>query len=78
MSTVFMGWVVLAIVFLAFSAQIVLAAEPVKEQGTVDKALVTFRNFMADKQMGWLQKNLKDAKALLSVLSLVVPVPQLP
>ena len=60
MSTVFIGWMVLAIVVLAFSAQTVLAAESVKEQGTVDKSLVTFRNFMADKQMEWLHKNLKS------------------
>jgi lipid-binding SYLF domain-containing protein len=56
---------------LAFSAQIVLAAEPVKQQGTVDNALVTFRNFMADKQMVWLQKNLKDSKALLIIPNLL-------
>jgi SH3 domain-containing YSC84-like protein 1 len=71
MSTVFIGWVVLAMVVFAFSAQTVLASEPVKEQGTVDKSLVTFRNFMADKQMGWLQKNLKDAKALLIIPNLL-------
>ncbi len=71
MSTVFIGWMVLAIVVLAFSAQTVLAAESVKEQGTVDKSLVTFRNFMADKQMEWLHKNLKDAKALLIIPNLL-------
>jgi lipid-binding SYLF domain-containing protein len=44
---------------------------PVEEQGTVDKSLVTFRNFMADKEMEWFQKNLKDAKALLIVPNLL-------
>ena len=43
----------------------------VEEQGTVDKSLVTFRNFMADKEMEWFQKNLKDAKALLIVPNLL-------
>jgi len=43
----------------------------VDEQGTVDKSLVTFRNFMADKEMEWFQKNLKDAKALLIVPNLL-------
>ena len=47
------------------------AADPVEQQGTVDKALVTFRNFMADQEMEWLQKNLKDAKGLLIVPSLL-------
>ena len=41
------------------------------EQGTVDKSLVTFRNFMADQEMEWFQKNLKDAKALLIVPNLL-------
>ena len=71
-ATVFMRWLILAIVVLAFSAQAVLASEPVKQQGTVDNALVTFRNFMADKQMVWLQKNLKDAKALLIIPNLLL------
>ncbi|MCK7467125.1 MAG: hypothetical protein MZU91_02550 [Desulfosudis oleivorans] len=33
-------------------AQTVLASEPVKQQGTVDNALVTFRNFMAGQGYG--------------------------
>jgi SH3 domain-containing YSC84-like protein 1 len=43
----------------------------VAEQGTVDMALVTYRNFMADKEMEWFQNNLKDAKALLIVPNLL-------
>lgn len=43
----------------------------VEEQGIVDKSLVTFRNFMADKEMEWFQKNLKDTKALLIVPNLL-------
>jgi lipid-binding SYLF domain-containing protein len=43
----------------------------VEQQGTVDKALVTFRKSMADKEMEWFQNNLKDAKALLIVPNLL-------
>jgi len=40
------------------------ATEPVKQQGLVDKARVTFENFMADEQnFGvWFRKNLHEAK----------------
>ena len=62
---------VLALAVLAISVQPAAAADPVEQQGTVDKALVTFRNFMADKEMEWLHKNLKDAKALLIVPNLL-------
>jgi lipid-binding SYLF domain-containing protein len=58
-------------VILAFSAQTIFAAEAVEQQGTVDKALVTFRTFMADKDMEWFHKNLKDAKGLLIVPNLL-------
>ena len=71
MITVSMGWVVLTVVVLAISAQTVLAAEPVKQQGIVDNSLVTFRGFMADKDMGWLHKNLKNAKAVLIIPNLL-------
>ena len=63
--------VVLALAFFAISLQPAMAADPVEQQGTVDKALVTFRNFMADKEMDWFQKNLKGAKALLIVPNLL-------
>jgi lipid-binding SYLF domain-containing protein len=63
--------IIIAFAFLAISVQPIAAAEPVEQQGTVDKSLVTFRNFMADKEMEWFQKNLKDAKALLIVPSLL-------
>jgi lipid-binding SYLF domain-containing protein len=33
--------------------------------------LVTLRDFMADKEMEWFQKNLKDSKALLIVANLL-------
>jgi lipid-binding SYLF domain-containing protein len=66
-----MAGLVLALAFLAISISPAAAADPVEQQGTVDKALVTFRNFMADKQMEWFQKNLKNAKALLIVPNLL-------
>jgi lipid-binding SYLF domain-containing protein len=47
------------------------AADAVEQQGIVDNALVTFRNFMADKQMDWFQNHLKDVKALLIVPNLL-------
>jgi len=64
------GWV-LVLAFFAMLIQPSLAAAAVDEQGTVDKALVTFRNFMADQEMEWFKKNLKDAKALLIVPNLL-------
>jgi lipid-binding SYLF domain-containing protein len=62
---------VLVLAFFALLIQPALAADPVQQQGTVDKALVTYRNFMADEQMEWFHKNLKDAKALLIVPNLL-------
>ncbi len=62
---------VVALAFFAVSLQPAAAQDPVEQQGTVDKSLVTFRNFMADKEMDWFKKNLKDAKALLIVPNLL-------
>ncbi len=62
---------VLAVVFFGLSVQSAAAAGPVEQQGTVDKALVTFRNFYADKEMEWFHNNLKDAKALIIVPNLL-------
>jgi lipid-binding SYLF domain-containing protein len=47
------------------------ADEPVKQQGLVDKARVTFESFMADKNQAWLKENLNQAKALIIVPSLL-------
>jgi len=47
------------------------AAEPVEQQGLVDKALVTFRAFMADREMEWFHVHLKEAKALLIIPQLI-------
>ena len=47
------------------------AAEPIKQQGLVDKARVTLESFMADKNQSWLMENLNQAKALIIVPSLL-------
>lgn len=62
------GMVGLALVMvLAGCAEGQKPAGSVAEQGLVDTALVTFRNFEADKNMEWFHQNLKDCKALLIV-----------
>jgi lipid-binding SYLF domain-containing protein len=53
---------------LAISAT---ADEPIKQQGIVDKARVTFESFMADNNQSWLKENLNQAKALIIVPSLL-------
>ena len=66
------GMVGLALILiLSGCAGIQKTGGSVEEQGIVDKSLVTFRNFMADKEMEWFQKNLKDTKALLIVPNLL-------
>ena len=55
------------IVLTAFAAAVapVMASDEGEAQGIVDKARVTFDNFMRDKNYTWLHQNLKDAKGLL-------------
>ena len=53
---------------LALSAH---ADEAVKQQVLVDKAKATFQTFMADENMTWLHENLKEAKGLLIVPSML-------
>jgi SH3 domain-containing YSC84-like protein 1 len=65
------GVVVLVLTFIAISIQPVIAADPAAQQGTVDKTLVTYRSFMADKDMQWFRNNLKDVKGLLIVPNLL-------
>ena len=57
-------------VFLALALFVVtvtptMAADAEEAQGIVDKARVTFNNFMRDKNYTWLHSHLKDAKGLL-------------
>jgi len=47
------------------------AAEPVEQQGLVDKARVTFESFMTDKDYSWLKENLSQAKGLIIIPSLL-------
>ena len=49
----------------------VTAAEPIKQQGLVDQARVTFENFMTDKNQAWLKENLNQAKGLIIIPSLL-------
>jgi lipid-binding SYLF domain-containing protein len=42
-----------------------IGAEPVEQQGLVDKARITFQGFMRDENMSWLRENLDQAKGLL-------------
>jgi hypothetical protein len=46
------------------SSALVVADDKADAQAVVDKARVTFNEFMADKDFGWLHKNLKNVKAL--------------
>lgn len=61
---------ILAAVFLAAGMLILtvapaLAADKDDAQAIVDKARITFDNFMRDEHYTWLHENLKDAKGLL-------------
>jgi len=47
------------------------AAEPVEQQLLVDKARITFENFMTDKDHLWLRENLNQAKGLIIIPSLL-------
>jgi SH3 domain-containing YSC84-like protein 1 len=50
---------------LVSTTPVIAADETEKPQGIVDKARVTFNNFMRDTNYTWLQDNLKNAKGLL-------------
>jgi lipid-binding SYLF domain-containing protein len=47
------------------------AADPVEQQLLVDKARITFENFMTDKDHLWLRENLNQAKGLIIIPSLL-------
>ena len=55
--------IVLALLIIAVIPAV--AADAEEAQGIVDKARVTFNNFMRDKNYTWLHSHLKDAKGLL-------------
>jgi len=46
-------------------------AEPAEQQLLVDKARVTFDNFMKDENQAWLKENLNQAKGLIIIPSLL-------
>jgi lipid-binding SYLF domain-containing protein len=46
-------------------------AEPTEQQLLVDKARVTFDNFMKDENQAWLKENLNQAKGLIIIPSLL-------
>jgi lipid-binding SYLF domain-containing protein len=60
-----------AVLFVALSAESPMAQEADKAQITVDRARISFMNFMSDPEMEWLQKNLKNLKGVLIVPSLI-------
>jgi lipid-binding SYLF domain-containing protein len=47
------------------------AAEPVDQQGLVDKAHATFQSFMVDSNMAYLKDHLREARGLLIVPSML-------
>jgi len=44
-----------------------IAVEPIKQQGLVDKARVTFESFMLDENQSCLKENLNQAKGLIII-----------
>lgn len=56
---------------LALTIPWVTAAEPLKQQLLVNDAHKTFNIFMADPNMEWLRKNMKNAKGIFIVPSLI-------
>lgn len=62
---------VIAGVLLGGASTRVSAADPIEQQGLVDKSRVTFQAFMNDDNMTWLRDNLHRAKGLLIVPSLL-------
>ncbi|MBW2671634.1 MAG: lipid-binding SYLF domain-containing protein, partial [Deltaproteobacteria bacterium] len=62
--------VIISTLILGFSMP-AKAAEPVDQQGLVDKARTTFQSFMADSNMAYLKNHLREARGLLIVPSML-------
>ncbi len=62
--------VIISMLIVGFSMPSI-AAEPVDQQGLVDKAHATFQSFMADSNMAYLKDHLREAKGLLIVPSML-------
>ncbi len=56
---------IIAFALLVASASHICAAEEGEAQGIVDKARVTFDNFMRDNNYSWLHSHLREAKGVL-------------
>ena len=56
---------------LAILTTPVTAADKAEEEELVNNALATFNQFMADKDMGYLQDHLKDCKGIIIIPSLI-------
>jgi SH3 domain-containing YSC84-like protein 1 len=61
---------ILVITLSGFAGEVV-PAEMTDQQILVEKARVTFLDFMADQNMAWLRDNLKNAKALVIIPELM-------
>lgn len=55
----------------AFAASNALAADNTEQQILVDKALITFKEFMMDENMSWMQDNLGASKGIIIIPSLL-------
>jgi lipid-binding SYLF domain-containing protein len=53
------------VVMLLAAAPRAMASDAEEAQGIVDKALVTLKGFVADKDYQWMREHLKDAKGVL-------------
>jgi SH3 domain-containing YSC84-like protein 1 len=57
--------------FIVGSSIPATAADPIEQQGLVDKARVSFENLLKDKNLSWLKENLNQAKGLIIIPSLL-------
>jgi len=60
-----MALVIFVMGLLLMSYTLAMASDRQEVQGLVDKAWVTFKDFMRDSNYSWLQENVKNAKAVL-------------
>jgi len=57
--------------FIVGSSIPATAADPIEQQGLVDKARVSFESLLKDKNLSWLKENLNQAKGLIIIPSLL-------
>jgi len=63
--------ILIVIAIIAAFVTPVGATEPVKQQLLVDRARITFKSFMIDKNMAWFREHLPQAKGLLIIPELL-------